>query len=134
MNFFLTFCKTRKKFDKYVKVNRIRNKVIVDIKSILDDEKIDINCEDSMYYFKVLIYKRIQNSIEKNKDIYYIPNFASSDISLDPLFKLREIITHTDNFNLLIFHNEFNDSNPELIEGLLENMELFDTSQIIKDY
>ena len=37
MEFFCVYVKTRKKLDKYVKVNRIRNKYIIDIKKILED-------------------------------------------------------------------------------------------------
>ena len=31
MNFYLVLSKNRKKFDKYVKVNRVKNKIIIDI-------------------------------------------------------------------------------------------------------
>lgn len=133
MNFFLTFCKTRKKFDKYVKVNRIRNKVIIDVKNMIEEEKIDINNKDSMYYFKVLVYRKIQTSIEKEKDIYYIPNFYNKRFQIDNLLKLKTLLGPTDKFNLLLFHNEFLD-NDMWLDFLLENISVFDASQIIKDY
>lgn len=133
MNFFLTFCKTRKKFDKYVKVNRIRNKVIIDIKNMIDEEHIDVNNEDSLYYFKVLVYRKIQTSIEKNKDIYYIPNFNNKDFQIDSLLKLATLTRPEDNFNLLLFHDEFV-HHEQWLNFILDNMHNFDTSQLIKDY
>jgi hypothetical protein len=41
MEFFCVYVKTRKKLDKYVKVNRIKNKYIVDIKKILEEEELN---------------------------------------------------------------------------------------------
>ena len=42
MEFFCVYSKTRKKFDKFVKVNREKNKyVIIDIKKMLEEEDID---------------------------------------------------------------------------------------------
>ena len=57
MNFYIVLCKSRKKFDKYVKVNKIRNKVIIDIKEQLDIEKITYN--EYKDYFNLLIYTKI---------------------------------------------------------------------------
>ena len=37
MNFYIVFTKNRKKFDKYVKVNKIKNKTIIDIKQQLEE-------------------------------------------------------------------------------------------------
>jgi len=133
MNFFLTFCKTRKKFDKYIKVNRIRNKAIIDIKNMIDEEKIDVNNPDSMYYFKVLVYRKIQTSIEKNKDIYYIPNFSSNVFKIESVFTLKTLLREDDKFNLLLFHDEFIDEK-NWIDYLLSNISNYNTSQIIKDY
>jgi len=133
MNFFLTFCKTRKKFDKYIKINRIRNKAIIDIKNMIDEENIDVNNPDSMYYFKVLVYRKIQISIEKNKDIYYIPNFSSPNFNVEQLLNLKKLLRAEDNFNLLLFHNEFL-NNQEILEHILSNVDFYNTSQIIEDY
>lgn len=133
MKFYLTFCKTRKKFDKYIKINRVRNKTIIDIKSILEEEKINLNNSDSVYYFKVLVYKRIQTSLEKNKDIYYIPNFNSKNFDISQLLKMRDLLAKTDDFNLLLFHNEFNNQ-PEWQTYLFDHISDFTTSQILKDY
>ena len=38
MTFFCVYCKTRKKFDKFIKVNKIKNKYIIDIKKIVEEE------------------------------------------------------------------------------------------------
>ena len=40
MQFFCVFVRTKKKFDKYIKVNAIKNKYIIDIKKIIDEEEI----------------------------------------------------------------------------------------------
>ena len=74
MNFFCVYSKNRKKVDKYFKNNRIRNKYIIDIKRIVDEEDLDFN-EDKTY-LKILIFNRIEQAIERNKDIYYIPNLS----------------------------------------------------------
>ena len=133
MNFFLTFCKTRKKFDKYVKINRIRNKVIVDIKNMIEEEKIDTANTDSMYYFKVLVFRKIQTSIEKDKDIYYIPNFTNQYFEVDSVLKLSQMLRPVDDFNLLLFHNEFLEQQ-HWIDFLLDNIDNFSASQLIEDY
>ena len=38
MNFFCVYVKTRKKFDKYLKLNKIKNKYIIDIKKIVEED------------------------------------------------------------------------------------------------
>jgi hypothetical protein len=77
MNFYLVFTKSRKRFDKYVKVNRIKNKVIIDIKQQL--EEYDISYVDYKEYFNLIIYTKIKHSLSKKKDIYYIPNFSNKE-------------------------------------------------------
>ena len=68
MNFFIVFCKTRRKFDKYIKINRVRNKVIVDINELVNEYDIDIDKHRD--YFNLMIYTRINHSLRKGKDIY----------------------------------------------------------------
>jgi len=80
MNLYLVFCKNKKKFDKYVKINRIRNKVIIDIREILEEEDIDYN--EYKDYFNVIIYTKILHAFQKGKDIYYIPNFDNDNIDI----------------------------------------------------
>lgn len=129
MEFFCVYCKTRKKFDKYIKSNKIKNKYIVDIRKILNEEEVDFNKDKT--YIKILIFNKIRQAIEKNKDIYYIPDF-NNDFDVDKLLKIREIIGNN-NFNVLVFYNEFRKST-DIINNALTNLDKFDNSQIIRDY
>lgn len=130
MNFFIVFCKTRRKFDKYIKINRVRNKVIVDINELVSEYDIDIDKHKD--YFNLMIYTKINHSIRKGKDIYYIPDFGK-EVSVNELFKLKNILEIDINFNVLLFYEEFI-NNKEVLDDVFENMAKFSTSQIIKDY
>ena len=129
MEFFCVYSKTRKKFDKFVKVNRIKNKYIVDIRRILDEEEVDFT-EDKTY-LKILIFNKIQQALDKDKDIYYIPDF-DNNFSIEKLLNIKKILG-TNNFNVLIFYNEFR-RNPEVLDSVLSNLSEFSNSQIIRDY
>lgn len=129
MEFFCVYCKTRKKFDKFIKVNKIRNKYIVDVNKILNEEEIDIN-KDNMY-LKILIFNKIQQAIEKNKDIYYIPDF-NEEFTIEKLLNIKKILGDN-NFNVLIFYNEFR-RNQNIMDDVLSNLSKFSNSQIIRDY
>lgn len=131
MNFHIVFTKNRKRFDKYSKINRIRNKVIVDIKSMLTEY--DVEYDKYQDYFNLLVYTRIQHSLKKGKDIYYIPNFSNKDIDINEVFQIKKLLEEDVNFNILIFYDEFlNDT--DINEALLDNMTMFDASQILKNY
>ena len=133
MDFYLVFTKNRKRFDKYIKVNKIKNKVIIDIKFLLDDYDVD-DYETYREYFNLIIYTRIKHSMDKNKDIYYIPNFNNKDFDIEEVFKIKKILSNNDiNFNILIFYDEFKDDD-YINQSILENMNLFDASQILKSY
>ena len=123
------YCKTRKKFDKFIKINRIRNKYIIDIKKIVDEEEVDF--KDDKTYLKILIFNKIQQAIDKKKDIYYIPDF-DKDFSIEKLLNLKKILGEN-NFNVLVFYNEFR-KNPEIMDDVLSNLSKFNNSQIIRDY
>jgi hypothetical protein len=129
MNFFCVYSKNRKKVDKYFKNNRIRNKYIIDIKRIVDEEDLDFN-EDKTY-LKILIFNRIEQAIERNKDIYYIPNF-NEEFSINKLLNLKKMLGKND-FNVLVFYNEFR-KDPQTLTSILENLSKFSNSQIIRDY
>lgn len=129
VEFFCVYCKTRKKFDKFVKVNRIKNKYIIDIKKIVDEEEVNFN--DDRTYLKILIFNKIQQAIDKKKDIYYIPDF-DNEFSIEKLLNLKKILGEN-NFNVLIFYNEFR-KNPEVIDDVFGNLSKFSNSQIIRDY
>ena len=89
MEFFCVYCKTRKKVDKFIKVNRIKNKYIIDIKKIMEEE--EVSFEDDKMYLKVLIFQKIQQAIDKKKDIYYIPDF-DNEFSIEKLLNLKKIL------------------------------------------
>jgi hypothetical protein len=130
MEFFCVYVKTRKKLDKYIKVNRIRNKYIIDLKKIMEEEEISYDAEKT--YLKIIIFQKIQQAIEKKKDIYYIPDFEN-EFSIDKLINIRKILGEENNFNVLIFYNEFR-RNSDLIDDLFSNLSKFSASQIIRDY
>ena len=129
MNFFCVYVKTRKKMDKYIKVNRVKNKYIIDIKKIIEEE--ELSPSDDKIYLKILIFQKIQQAIDKKKDIYYIPDF-DNDFSIEELLNLKKILGEN-NFNVLIFYNEFRKS-PEVIDDVFSNLSKFSNSQIIRDY
>jgi len=130
-NFYLMLCKNRKKADKYFKVNRIKNKVIIDIKNALEENEIyDDSYND---YFNLMIYTRIIQSLNKGKDIYYIPNFQNEKLDINEVFKIKKILKGGTNFNILMFFDEFKDD-ARIQNDVLTNINLFDSSQLLKDY
>jgi hypothetical protein len=129
MNFFCVYVKTRKKMDKYIKVNKVKNKYIIDIKKIIEEEELS-HSEDKTY-LKVIIFNKIQQAIDKKKDIYYIPDF-DNEFSIEKLLNLKKILGDND-FNVLVFYNEFR-KNPEIIDDVFNNLSKFSNSQIIRDY
>lgn len=129
MSFFCVYCKVRKKFDKFIKVNKIKNKYIIDIKKIVEEE--EVNFDKDRTYLKILIFNKIQQAIERKKDIYYIPDF-DTDFSIEKLLNLKKILGEND-FNVLIFYNEFR-KNQEVIDDVFSNLSKFSNSQIIRDY
>lgn len=133
MNIFVVYCHNRKKFDKYAKVNRIRNKYVLDIPKLMNEDKINPDDPEGMLYLKVIILKKIQLAQEKKRDIYYLPNFYSHKFQTESLLTLRRVLTQKDLFNLLIFHQEF-EKQPELIQEVIQYISDFDNTQIIEDY
>ncbi len=133
MNFFLVFCRSRKKFDKYVKLNKLRNKSVIDIRRMMDEEGMAAGSggQRGAEYFKVLVFKKLQMAAEKKKDVYYLPNVDSS-VPLDRLLRVRELLIHH-KFNLLFFHEEFRDD-PALTAEVFSLLGEFDASQVIQDY
>jgi hypothetical protein len=131
MNFYLVFTKNRKRFDKYVKVNKIKNKVIIDIKQQL--EEYDISYPEYKEYFNLLIYTKIKHSFLKKKDIYYLPNFTNKTLNIEEVFEIKKILEGKVSFNILLFYDEFKD-NEEINQSILSNMSIFDASQILKSY
>lgn len=130
MEFFCVYVKTRKKLDKYVKVNRIKNKYIIDIRKILEEEEIDYDRDRT--FLKILINQKIQLAIEKNKDIYYVPDFEH-DFSIEKLLNIKKLLGIDNNFNVLIFFNDFR-KDAEILADVMTNLTKFTNSQIIRDY
>lgn len=130
MRFFCVYVKSRKKLDKMIKVNHIKNKYIIDIKKIQEEEEIELGKEKT--YLKILIFQKIQQAMEKKKDIYYIPDF-DSEFSIEKLLNIRKILGDDNEFNILIFYNEFR-KDQELLDDVLSNLSKFNASQIIRDY
>ena len=128
MNFFVVYCRQRKKFDKFVKINRIRNKYIIDLKKLVEEEEID---PTDKTYLKIIIFNKVQQAIEKGKDIYYIPDF-DNEFSIEKLMNMRKILEENA-FNVLIFYNEFRKT-PQILDDVFTNLSKFSNSQIIRDY
>lgn len=130
MKFFCVYVKSRKKLDKMIKVNHIKNKYIIDLKKIQEEEEIEAGKEKT--YLKILIFQKIQQAIEKKKDIYYIPDF-DSDFSIDRLLNIKKILGEGNEFNVLIFYNEFR-KDQKILDDVISNLSKFNGSQIIRDY
>lgn len=130
-NFFLVLCKTKKKIDKYMKINKIRNKYIIDIKRMMDEE--EMSPQDAMKsdLFKILILKKFNLAKEKKKDIYYIPYIQYTN-SFDKLFNIKDLLEKSHNFNLLYFYEDF--ERGQQPTEILDKIAEFDFTQILKDY
>ena len=114
MNFFCVYVRTRKKLDKYLKLNNIKNKYIIDIAKIVSDE--EVSFKDDKTYLKILIFNKIQQAIDRKKDIYYIPDF-DNEFSIEKLLNLKKILGDN-NFNV-----EYKCS----YSGLLNHINLYST-------
>ena len=132
MNFYLILSKNRTKINKYLKVNRISKKVIIDIKLALEENDIQEG-DKFIEYFNLMIYTRITQALNKEKDVYYIPNFSNKKFDIKEIFKIKKILKEGTLFNLLMFFDEFKDD-VRFQNEVLTNITIFDKSQIIKDY
>lgn len=128
MSFWVVYCKSRKKFDKYAKINRVRGKYVLDVKKIIQEEEIDATDKT---YLKIIIFNKILQAVEKGRDIYYLPNF-DDEFSIDKLLNLKKILGEND-FNIIVFHDDFT-KQPEYLEQAFDNLSKFTCSQIIRDY
>jgi hypothetical protein len=130
-NFFLVLCKTKKKMDKYLKINKVRNKYIIDIKKMMDEEEMVPLEALKSDLFKILILKKFNLAKEKKKDIYYIP-YTQYTNSYDKLFNIKDLLNKTHNFNLLYFYEDFEKGQQPT--EILDKIGEFDFTQILKDY
>jgi hypothetical protein len=133
MDFNIVFVRSRKKFEKFVKINKIRNKSVIDIKEMMHEENVDPTCKNNMQYFKIVVFKRIKLALSKKKDIYYIPDFDTPGFKVEKLLKIKQLLEDQTHFNLLLFHNEFLEEDYH-IEDAFSNIGEFDNSKILKDY
>lgn len=132
MDFYIVFCKTRKKFDKYVKINKIRNKIIVDIRNIIEEE--DLIFPKHQNYFNLMIYTKISHAMAKGKSIYYIPDFSNKNIDVKQVFSVKQAFKQFNfNFNALVFYKEF-ENDEHIKNDIFNNLTLFDNSQLIEDF
>jgi hypothetical protein len=95
----------------------------------MDEEEVNFSSDKT--YLKILVFNKIQQAMDKKKDIYYIPDF-DNEFSIEKLLNLRKILGDN-NFNVLVFYNEFR-KNPEVIDDVFGNLSKFSNSQIIRDY
>lgn len=128
INFFVVYTTNRKKLEKYIKTNRIRNKYVIDIKKLIEEEELQ---KDDVKLIKILVFNRLQQAIEKGRDIYYLPDF-DSEFSISKLLNLKKLLVNN-NFNILIFYSDFV-GKENIIEEALDNLSQFSNSQILKDY
>jgi len=130
--FYCVFVKNRKKFDKFVKANKIKNKYIIDIRKIIDKEELSLY--NNSVYLKILIYQKIQQAIRKKKDIYYIPDLISPQVNIvEKLLNIKKMLETDNKFNVIVFCNEFR-KEPFVLDEILTNLSKFDQSAIFKDY
>lgn len=130
-DFFLVLCKQKNKITKYFKLNRITKKIVIDVKKIANDE--DMTYEEAIKedFFKLLIYKKIQEAIVKKRDIYYIPYFAENT---DPenVLNIKDYVDEHFDFNLLCFYTDF--GQPDEVTKILNNIHEFNFVQLLEDY
>lgn len=135
LNFFLVLCKTKTKFDKYVKLNKIKKKEIINVYKILEQLKMSYEEAIESNLFKIHLHKKITNAIVKKKDIYYIPHLEQlqTDKKVNKLFNIKKVLEKTHNFNLLFFYEDFVNLTTKTDE-VLNQIHEFDLTQILKDY
>jgi len=114
-----------------MKINRIKNKDIVDIKLALEES--DASEDKYSDYFNLMIYTRIVHSLNKGKSVYYIPNFDNEKLDINEILKIKKILKSGTNFNLLMFFDEFKDDS-RIQNDIFTNISIFDNTQLLKDY
>lgn len=128
MKFYCVFCNNRKKIDKFIKYNKIKNKYVIDVKKIINET----NCDyDDKMLLKIIIFNKIQNAIKKKKDIFYIP-YIDYDFNIEKILNIKSIINNND-MNLLIFYDEIKKRH-DLINDIYNNISRFSNTYIIENY
>lgn len=134
MNFYVVVCQNIKKFDKYKKNNKIKSSKILNIKSLVDEKKIDPECEEDVMFFKLMVYKEIDSAISRKKNIYYIPyiNNPNKEFDMKRLLNLKKFCKEDYKYNLIFFSNDLRES--PLYNNVVEQMSKFDDLLIVEDY
>ena len=112
MEFFCVYVKTRKKIDKYLKVNSIKNKYIIDLRKIQSEEDLDIKkaklwidkCSDLrqdlpywMLNQKALIYHAF-GSVDKSIEIAKKGLKLANETNIkDSINTLKETLSYVSN-------------------------------------
>lgn len=130
MDFNIVLTKHRKKFDKFSKINKLKNKEIIDISNILLTENLCVIKDRE--YLNTFIYLKIIEAMRKNKDIYYIPDFSNKDVFVSKLVKLKKLI-NLPNINVIMFFDDFIEDE-DFISDFFNNVSNFDRLQILKDF
>lgn len=131
LNFFLVLCKTKKKFEKYIKLNRVRKKYVIDISKIMQEENIKPDELANSNILKVLILKKFNLAKEKKMDIYYIPSLQHQS-QISNLFNIKPLVEDTHNFNLIYLYDDFEPGQQP--QAILDKIADFDISQVLEDY
>lgn len=130
MDFNIVLTKHRKKFDKFSKINKLKNKEIIDISNILLTENLCVIKDRE--YLNTFIHLKIIEAMRKNKDIYYIPDFSNKDVFVSKLVKLKKSI-NLPNINVIMFFDDFIEDE-DFISDFFNNVNNFDRLQILKDF
>ena len=129
MRFCVVFLKNKKKLDKWFKKNLISNKVVVDIRDLLEDSELnpaDINTNA----FKIIVWRQIEKALEKGHDIYYIPYIEHPDFSIDKIQKIKTILPDIWRFESLVFFDDIIKSN--YATRLTTDIDIFDAMKIVE--
>ena len=80
-----------------------------------------------------MIFTKISQSLKKEKDVYYIPNFYDKETKVSEIIELKDYINGGTNFNILMFFDDFGPDD-DLFKNIINNIDVFESSQIIRDY
>jgi hypothetical protein len=94
-------------------------------------EEEDLSFDVDATYIKLFIFNLVNQAVERDKDVYYIPYF-NEEFSVSKLLNLRKLLGENQ-FNVLIFHDEFR-KEPDILEELYDNLPKFSGTQILRDY
>lgn len=131
---FCVFTNNRKKLDKYVKVNKIKNKIIIDVQKLISSEKFDMNDPIQAKYMKILILKKINMAKAKGKKVYYIPHLKSDRFNMESLKTLKKLVGDNGKLGLIFFWKDFVNDKNGLKKKVIENIDIFTIVQMFEDY